>query len=199
MEMSAEQRKEYIILNAIDLIHENGIHNVSTKEIARRIGISEGLVFKLFPRKNDIIKAVLDKFSFYDKDMFHTAMNKTEDRKEAILFYIKSFLIYYENYPAITAVFQVYDTLKWDRELEDISKNIFLDRLEDMTKLLQKAQETGSVDASINSEIIADIITSTISGMCLKWRLMDFDFSLQEKTLYAVNLLLDAITITKKN
>lgn len=193
MEMSINQRKEYIILTAIDLIHEKGIHNVSTKEIARRLKISEGFVFKLFPKKNDIIIGVLEHFSMYDKAMYHSAMEKKSQAINEILFYVNSFLIYYENYPAITAVFQVFDTLKGDQELDRRSKNIFLQRLEQMTNLVIKAQEAGKIDKSVNPEIFADIISSTIRGMCLKWRMMDFSFSLRNQTLYAINLLLTSV------
>jgi AcrR family transcriptional regulator len=195
MEMSASQRKEYIVIIAIDLIHEKGIHNISTKEIARRLNISESLIFKLFPKKNDIIMAVLEQFSFYDKDMFVTATNKNEDAKDAILFYINSYLIYYENYPAVTAVYQMYDTFKKEPELENKSISIFLNRKEDMRKMVKKAQDTDRINKTIDSEVIADIITSTVRGMCLKWRMTNFNFSLREKTIYAVKIILDAFTI----
>jgi len=195
MEMSANQRKEYIVIIAIDLIHEMGIHNISTKEIGRRLNISESLVYKLFPKKNDIIMAVLEQFAFYDRDMFVTATNKNEDAKDAILFYINSYLIYYENYPAITAVYQICDTFKGEPELENKSVSIFLNRQEDMIKMIKIAQDSGRINKSIDSEVIADIISSTVRGMCLKWRVTNFNFNLREKTLYAVKLILDAFTI----
>ncbi len=193
MELDASQRKEYIIMHAIELINENGIHNVSTKEIAKRLNISEGLIYKLYPKKTDLIYAVLERFSLYDKDMFYTALDKNENALEAIRFYIKSFMVYYENYPEITSVYQVYDTINGDSVLEQRAKDIYFNRVGYLNMMLVKAQEDGLVRETLNAEDIATIITSIIRGICLKWRLSRFSFSLREKAVEAVDLVLEGI------
>lgn len=195
MELDVSQRKEYIILHAIDLIDQNGIHNVSTKEIAKRINVSEGMIFKLYPKKSDLILAVLNHFSFYDRDMFYSAFERHEDALEAIRFYINSYMIYYENYPAITAVYQVYDTLKGDEILEQKAKDIHFSRIDYLRKLIVKAKENGFVSDTIDAEDIATIISSIVRGLCLKWRLSKYNFSLKEKVISATNLVLEAIRI----
>ncbi len=193
MELDASQRKEYIILHAIDLIDKNGIHNVSTKEIAKRLSISEGLIFKLYPKKSDLILAVLEQFSFYDRDIFYSAIDKNDDALEAIRFYVNSYMIYYENYPAITAIYQAYDTLKGDALLEQKARDIFYGRIDYLTKMIVRAKESGLVQETVDSEDIASIISSINRGLCLKWRLSDYSFSLREKAVYATNLVLEAI------
>lgn len=195
MELDASQRKEYIILHAIDLINENGIHNVSTKEIAKRLNISEGLIFKLYPKKSDLILAVLDHFCFYDKDMFYSALNKNENALDAIRFYVNSYMIYYENYPAITAVYQSYDALKGDTILEQKARDIYFNRINYLTQMIDKAKESGLVQDTIDTEDIATMIASINRGLCLKWRLSEYSFSLKEKAVNAINLVLDAIKI----
>jgi AcrR family transcriptional regulator len=197
MELEASQRKEYIILHAIDLIDESGIHNVSTKEIAKRLNISEGLIFKLYPKKSDLILAVLDRFCLYDRDMFYTALDKNENELEAIRFYINSYMIYYENYPAITAIYQVYDTLKGDAVLEQKAREIYFSRIGYLTTMVAKAKESGFVRDTIDSESIATIISSIIRGICLKWRLCGHSFSLKEKAAEATDLVLEAIKIQR--
>ena len=193
MELDASQRKEYIILHAIDLIDENGIHNISTKEIARRLNISEGLLFKLYPKKSDLILAVLNHFCIYDSDMFYSAMERNENALEAIRFYINSYMIYYENYPAITAVYQAYDTLKGDSKLEQKARDIYFDRIDYFTKMIIKAKDSGLVQETIDAEGVATIISSIIRGICLEWRLSDYRFSLREKAAWATDLVLDSI------
>lgn len=195
MELDTSQRKEYIILHAIELINENGIHNVSTKEIAKRLNISEGLIFKLYPKKSDLIYEVLERFSHYDKDIFYTALDKNENAIEAIRFYIISFMVYYENYPAITSVYQAYDSLKGDSALELRAKDIYFNRIGYLNTMLEKAQKGGFIKETSNTEDIATIISSIIRGLCLKWRLSGYGFSLKEKAIEAVDLVLEAIKI----
>ena len=193
MELDASQRKEYIILNAVELISEKGMNNISTKEIARRLNISESLIFKLFPKKNDLLMGVLEHFSFYDKDMFYTAINKNENSLEAIRFYINSYMIYYENYPAVIAVYQSYDSLKGDALLEEKAERIFSERINDLTALIRKAQENELIHSTVNAEDIATILSSVMRGLCIKWRISEYSYSLKEKVKDATDLILDAI------
>ncbi|WHH60380.1 TetR/AcrR family transcriptional regulator [Petroclostridium sp. X23] len=195
MDVNAAHRRENIILNAIDLIHEYGIHSVSTKEIAKRLGVSEGTIFKHFPKKSALLLAVLEHLCLYDNDMYYTAKNKKSNPKEAILFYINSYMIYYQNYPAITALLQVYDVLQGIPELGEKAKSIFFTRLGFMKDLIEEAQEAGEISRNIDSESLADIITSTCRGICLRWRLENFEFSLHEKVIQAVSTLLDTFSI----
>lgn len=192
MDNNAVLRKESILLNTIDVINEAGIHSVSTKEVAKRSGVSEGTVFKYFPKKNNLIYAVLEHYSQYDNDIFDTARKRGESPREAIIFYIDSYMTYYENYPAITVVTQSYDLLRSIPGLDDKVKSIFNNRLRFMRELIEDAQKAGVISKNANSEDLADILTATCRGICLKWRMNSFGFPLREKILDAVVMLLDA-------
>ncbi len=185
-------RRESIILNAMELMNEFGIRFVSTKEIAKRLEISESTIFKHFPKKNDLFMALLEQYSLYDNDILCTAKTKKKDAKEAIIFYIKTYTLYYENYPAITALIQAYDVFRGIPELEDKAKQIHLNRLEGIKKLIEIGQDTNVICKKIDKEVLADIITSTYIGICVKWRMQGFNFSLSQEAIQAVNILLDA-------
>ena len=80
-------RKDRIILTAIEIINELGIQGLSTREIARRQEISEGTLFRHYKSKNDIILAVLDDFSKYDADIFHSVeLKKLKPQRSTYLF-----------------------------------------------------------------------------------------------------------------
>jgi AcrR family transcriptional regulator len=193
MNISATQRKESIIIVAIELIHEKGFHYVSTKEIAKRLGVSEGLIFKIFPKKNDMLKAVIEHFSLYDNDIFRTAEVNYDNALEGIEFIASKILDYYENYPAITAVYQAYDALRSEPELDGQVKNIYRKRKEACVKVLTRAWDAGLMKKGIEPETVADILNSIMIGMCQQWRMQDFNFSLKAKTLEAIKLLIDSI------
>ncbi len=192
MEFNAVYRRENIVWNAIELINESGVHALSTKLIAKRLGISEGTLFKHFPRKNDLLLAVLDQFALYDEDMFYTTQNKMENPKEAILFYINSYIIYYESYPEIVSLIQVSDMFRGIPELEEKANHVFYKRYAFMKEMITKAQLSGQIRQDIGADILADIITSTKKGICTRWRFSKYSFSLREKVIEAVTMLLDA-------
>jgi len=58
--MSHEERREQILLAAVDEIAASGFAGATTADIAKRAGISQPYVFRFFPTKKDLALAVID-------------------------------------------------------------------------------------------------------------------------------------------
>ena len=183
-------RKESIILSTIDLIDKYGIHQVSTREIAKHEGITEGAIYRHFENKNELLLEVLEYFSKYDKDIFYTA-NQKGSSLEAIIFVIDSLTSYYENYPAITAILKSLDIMRYDKELKGKAEGIITNRFESFQKIIQKGQMKEQISPTMNSEVMADIIIGTFVGICSRWRMQGYSFSLRDKTISAIQIILD--------
>ncbi len=59
----AIEKKERIVDAGLKLFCEKGYYNTNTAEIAKRAGVSTGIVYSYFKNKNDILTAVIDVFS----------------------------------------------------------------------------------------------------------------------------------------
>ncbi|MFZ5986044.1 MAG: TetR/AcrR family transcriptional regulator [Bacillota bacterium] len=195
MESQALHRKETIIFTAIDVINEFGIQNVSTKEIAKRLCISEATIFKHYKTKNDLLLAVLDHYSQYDSDIFASSRERMENPLEALKFYVKAYIEYYENYPSITAITLAYDIMACDPELGDKIKGIFFKRTSFLRELVEAAKKADQFHPDTDTEKLADIILGSIRLICLKWRLNQYSFSLKEYTFSTLQMVLDAFGI----
>lgn len=192
MSLELIHRKERIVFTTIDVINEFGVQSVSTREIAKREGISESTIFKHFPRKNDLLIAVLEYFSKYDDDIFKSPILKKMKAREAIIYFVESYATYYENYPAITSLTQAFDVMRYEIDLADKVNSVYFNRINFLKAMVEKAQKEGTLLSTIETETLADIVIGTFNGLCLKWRLNEYNFPLKERSLYAVNLLLDA-------
>jgi AcrR family transcriptional regulator len=197
LDASAMHKRESIVFTTIDLINEFGIQAISTREVAKRQGISQGTVFQYFKKKSDLLNAVLDHYSLYDNDIFQTTILNKMEPKQSILFYIDTYLSYFENYPAITAVSQAYDILRDDPILGDKVKGIYDKRSNFIKSMIEEAQQAGIICREYDSSTVTDILISTCNGICLRWRINNFNFPLREKTLEAVNILLSAFNPCK--
>jgi AcrR family transcriptional regulator len=58
--MSAEDRRNQIIVIAAELFSQKGFRGTTTKEIADHAGVSEAIIFRHFATKNDLYDAILD-------------------------------------------------------------------------------------------------------------------------------------------
>lgn len=188
-------RKETLVITAIAIINESGFQGLSTREVARREGISESTIFKHFNSKNDLILAILEHFSQYDKAMEESTQMRDLTPKGMILNLVDTYLIYYENYPEITAILQSYNNLLHETELREKVLSISFNRANTIKSLIDKAKEVGEMNSSVDSESLADVILGTIQGIILKWRMKEFNFPLREYALSAVTMIFEAFII----
>ncbi|MGZ6292939.1 MAG: TetR/AcrR family transcriptional regulator [Syntrophales bacterium] len=61
--ISREERRKLILIRVRELFAHKGLHGVTTRELAQAAGISEGLLFKLFPDKETLYRDMLALFS----------------------------------------------------------------------------------------------------------------------------------------
>ena len=70
---SAAERREEILEAALDEFAEHGYHGASTEAIARRAGISQPYVFRLFGTKQELFMAVVTRCFRETLEMFQRA------------------------------------------------------------------------------------------------------------------------------
>ncbi len=73
--MTGEQRREHLIEAALHLFATRGFRGTTTKSIAEAAGVSEGIIFRHFPTKEDLYGAILT----------HKATQQGNDRTRAAL------------------------------------------------------------------------------------------------------------------
>lgn len=56
----AQRSQEHIIETALNLFAAHGYNGVSTRKIAKAAGVAEGLIFHYFPKKADLLLAVIE-------------------------------------------------------------------------------------------------------------------------------------------
>jgi len=190
-------RKEAIILTAVEVINDLGIQGLSTREIAKRQGISEGTIFKHFRTKNELMLSILDHYSQYDADIIESIKLKDLRPIEAVNYFINAYAEYYQNYPQITAITQAYDVLSHDPQLTEKIKGIFMSRYEFLEAMIAEAQKSGEISRSIDSEKLAGIIWGSFSMACLKWRLSGYGFELRDYIITTLETILKAFRLLK--
>jgi len=57
---SSATRQAQIKKAVLDIISEEGLHSISSRNVARRVGITDGAIFRHFKSKQDILKNIMD-------------------------------------------------------------------------------------------------------------------------------------------
>ena len=198
MELNFLDRKDRIILTTIDIMNEFGIHSVSTKEIARREGITEAAIFKHYPKKNDLYIAVLNYFSKYDNDIYQSVKLKQLNPIDAIIYYVDLYSSYFQSYPALTAISHSLDELRYNTALDEKVKEIINTRIDFFAEYICKAQNLGYLKKDVDINILVDIFVGTLNSISFNWRRLDYSFSLKERSSQAINVLLNSFSQKSK-
>ncbi len=72
---TAEERREEVLAAAVAEFAIHGLHGTSTEMIAKRIGISQPYIFRLFPSKKDLFLAAVDQCFDRVEAAFRAAAN----------------------------------------------------------------------------------------------------------------------------
>ena len=78
---TAEQRREEVLAVARDLFAERGLYGTSTDEIARRAGISQPYLFRLFGTKKELFIASVERCFDETLEMFRDASERLTGEK----------------------------------------------------------------------------------------------------------------------
>jgi AcrR family transcriptional regulator len=193
--MSLLHRREGIIISTIEALHEVGIQNLSTKEIARREGVSEGTLFRHFKNKTDILLGVFDHFSQYDDDIIQACVNRNLNPIDTIINYMTTYAVYYQNYPEITSIIHSYNSFISDSEISERVIGIYFKRINFIYESVEKAKIDGLIDSDIDSNLLTDLLIGGFRQICLRWRIDKYNFSLKDKSEEMVKLILEKFVI----
>ena len=67
LRLNANDRRSQILAAALDVFAELGFHGARTRDVAERAGVSEALLFRHFPTKEDLIRAILESVGFEER------------------------------------------------------------------------------------------------------------------------------------
>lgn len=184
------KRKEKIIITAIDLFDEAGINGLTTKEIARRQNITEPAIYKQFSSKKEIVMAILERSAVFDKLIENTIVDNNIIGKSGILYFVKAYAEYFQNYPQITTPMFSFDMFRYDADLEQKMQSIINARRRRLLDFVMEGVELKEFSTTVDSQALTDALFGVIWSTTFIWQMGGRDFDLKDRTMRAVNSIL---------
>ena len=132
--MSAGGRRDQILKGAMRIFAQKGFRGTTTREIARRLGISEALMFKYFPSKEALYRAIIQKRTDGSEEMFFPKEATQAKNDRQVFRSIASYLIQKNTEDPTFMRLILYSAL----ERHDLSKIFFENHAVERTKLLSE-------------------------------------------------------------
>ena len=154
---STDVRQEQIKKAVLEIIADEGLSNVSTRNLAKRIGLTEGAIFRHFATKRDIIKGIMDDVA---NDLIGSLRNialSPVKAEEKLFKYLCENVKYLKGNRGITILLFSEATHLGDKELKEKLNQILSEQKQFIIKIVKDGISEGVWDKSINAEDVAII------------------------------------------
>ena len=153
------ETKENIIDNAYRLFLTNSYEAVSISDISKAIGFTKGALYHHFENKEDLFKAVIDKYlNIIDLGEIKEGITleqfieaKTEHAKQIVL----NLCIEDQPFIPLNYLSLLIDALRHYPNLFDENDNLFSSEINKITHVLDSAVKSGEIRADIDTSITA--------------------------------------------
>lgn len=153
-------------------IDQYGIQELTIKNLAADLGLSEAALYRHFKSKNDIMLGLLSYFIFEMKERIATIISKedntpSEQLEEIFASQLKTFLMK----PAIVSVIFSEGIFQFNKDLSEKVSTMMELMQTQIGAIIKKGQDEGTYRELIGSATISTIIMGSMRMTVLKWKL----------------------------
>jgi AcrR family transcriptional regulator len=154
---STNIRQEQIKRAVLDIVAEDGLQNISTRNLAKRIGLSEGAIFRHFPSIRDIIKGIMEDVASDLIGPLRNIVLKPERAEDKLFKYLCQNVKYLKENRGITMLLFSEAAHLGDKELKDKLNQILAEQKQFIIKIVKDGISEGAWNKNTNPEDVAII------------------------------------------
>jgi TetR/AcrR family transcriptional regulator, transcriptional repressor for nem operon len=173
------ETRDYIIDKAYGLFLSKSYEAVSISDLSNAIGLTKGAIYHHFRSKEEIFKAVIDKYVVFNPielnqdgitfgEFIELCIQKAED-------IIKQAMSSAQNYIPIDLLSLIIDALRHYSGFSVKKNNLVKSDLEKIKKMLDVAIANGEIRSDINTSVMAEIFFTLNIGVARNIILSDLN------------------------
>lgn len=191
--MELSERQLEIIETASRRIDQYGIQNLTTKNLAADMGLSEPALYRHFKDKDDILTHLLDYFKNEMKVRIEAVIDEEEKGANELRAIFHSQLKALAEKPAIVSVIFSEGIFRYDKKLSSKVKQVMKMMQGFVEKNIEFGQLNGHYKKGLSASILTTVITGSMRMVVLKWKLSGNKTNLQNDGMAVLNGVLKMI------
>lgn len=166
--LSAEERQEEIIKVAVNLAAERGVDEVTTKDMADAMGLTQGAIFRHFATKDDIWFAVMQWIRARLMKVLGKAAESGTDPLDALERMFFAHIAFISKHPAIPRLLFSEHLHKKSVKLKQLIQEIISGYEGKIASLLAAGKEQGLVHSGLDESSAATLYIGMIQGLVIQ-------------------------------
>ena len=164
--------REKILDAAQDLILDRGYVGMTVEHVLDRVGITKGAFFHHFKTKDDLAKALLQRFADRDARIYNETRERAEklsdDPLQQMLIFIRLFEDMFgelkEPYPGCLFASYLYELQQFDDETRDLIRESFVKWRELLKEKFEAIARKYPPQTKVDAASLADAFTVVLEG-----------------------------------
>lgn len=193
----ASYRKRQITRAAYEIIAEKGYYNFTMMDIAKRAGVSSGLIHHYFKDKENMLVTLLREMQQNVRSSLERALERVADPKEKLGIFIDQGLGLVENEKEyIYVTFDFLTQIKFNERMQRILSKLYRGYRETLTQILREGKEKG-IFKDVDEHYISTIFSSIMLGFEQQYIVDNTAFFYREYADRVKTFIFDMVLIKK--
>lgn len=180
MEIQFSERQIQIFNASIKLIGKGGIQLLTTKNLAKEIGLSEAAIYKHFKSKVEILKGLLVYLKVPIINRFERISKENKSALEKLKQLFNEQSQAFTERPEIVIVLLSEGLYQNEKELSDIVFSIMQESAVYYQLIIEEGQRSGEIRSDIDCKQLSFIIMGSLRFNVIQWYLSGFSMNLTE-------------------
>ncbi|MDA3885503.1 MAG: TetR/AcrR family transcriptional regulator [Candidatus Delongbacteria bacterium] len=169
------ERQKEIIEKGIKIIAEEGIQNLTIKNLSKVVGVTEGALYKHYDNKHAILLGIVDFFEEFSKQ--YTLGKGLTGIKSFVMERYKKF----SDNPELVKVMFAEALFINNDELSERMKDIMHSHKKYVDIMIEEGKKAGDINLVIESNSIFRIIFGSMRLLVTQWCYSGYSFNLEEE------------------
>jgi AcrR family transcriptional regulator len=183
------ERQSEIVNVAMKILVEKGMQNLTVRNVATEVGVSEAAIYRHFESKHDLLVKLLTKLQNLILPIFQSSKTPILDLEDELKELIGSIFSQIEEKPAFAIFVFTEEVFHVDAQLRPLLKEMLFEMIVQLEQLITKYQEKKKCRADISARHLANLLLGSIRLEITKWHLSANSYPLTEKGQPLANTL----------
>ena len=193
----ASFRKRQITRAAYEIIAEKGYNNFTMMDIAKRAGVSSGLIHHYFKDKENMLVTLLREMQQNIRQSLEQSIETVADPGEKLeIFMDQAFGLVENEKEYIYVTFDFLTQIKFNERMQRILSKLYRGYRETIVMILKEGKDTGIFN-EVDEHYVATMFVSLLLGLEQQYIIDSSAFFYREYTARIKNYIFDMVVLKK--
>lgn len=188
---TAEVRRHDIIIAAMEMLRTESVSRLTTRELARAVGIAQPTLFLHFGNKTQVLLALVDHVQEQLQQGLRGQNLQQFTPLERLRMVIRFHLKFIQQQPGIPRLLFSEEIQTGDPALRERIHGLIGFFLAFLDTQIREGQQRGELRADLDPQQSACLLIASVQGLAFRWILSEFRFVLEEQGDLMISTFLD--------